>query len=128
MRMQFAHDFTNLSHRLVLLAVLPLLLASPLAAVGVRDLARTGPTKNVGDSPLENLMKNRVYFGTITGPCPGPFFSEVPSSTSTSIGMEVTYLLTDLNPCETYFAQVTAVDTAGSESGGSLACSRRGTA
>ncbi len=113
---------------LVLAVVLPLLLASPLAAVGVLDLARTGPTKNVDNSPLENLKKNMLYVGTITSPCPRPFFSEVPSSTSTPTDMEVTYHLTGLNASETYFTQVTAVDTAGSESGNSLACSRRGTA
>jgi hypothetical protein len=99
-----------------LAAVLPLLLISPVAAVGVLDLAWTEPTTNNDGSQLTDLESYRVYVGTSSGPCPGSLFLEVSSSTSTPTGMEVTYHLSGLNAGETDFVQVTAVDTDGFES------------
>lgn len=123
MRTDRVLELTNLGPALILAVVLPLFLASPVAAVGVLDLAWTEPTKNVDDTPLEDLEKYRVYVGTSTGPCPGSIFVEVPSSTPTPTGVEVTYHLSGLNAGETYFVQVTAVDTSGNESACSIEAS-----
>jgi len=107
---------TTLGRALILAAALSLLFVSPVAAVGVLDLAWTEPTTNVDGSQLTDLASYRVYVGISSGPCPGSLFLEVPSSTSTPTGMEVTYQLRGLNVGETYFVQVTAVDTSWNES------------
>ncbi len=116
MQTQCAGKIANLGPALILAALLPLLLVSPVAAVGVLDLAWTEPTTNNDGSQLIDLSSYRIYVGTSSGPCPGPFFMEIPSSTPAPTGMEVTHHLTGLNAGEIYFVQVTAVDASGNES------------
>lgn len=128
MRALFARKITNLRHALVPAAVLPLLLVPPVAAVGVLERAGREPTIIADRSQLADLANYRVYVGSKSGPCPGPFFFDVSFSTLKPACTGATYVLTGLNASHTCFVQVTTVDTDGNEGRGSIFSFRRGTA
>ena len=97
--------------------------AEPVAA-GILDASWTAPTTNTDGSQLTDLASYRVYYGPATAPCPGPVFFSVASSTSSPApNTTVTYRLTGLTTGLLYYVSVSAVDTAGNESGCSLAAS-----
>ena len=77
----------------------------------------TAPATSTDGTPLTDLAGYRIYLGTSSPACPSGSFFTVPSSTPTpSAGQTVSQLVTALSAGLTYFARITAVDTAGNES------------
>jgi hypothetical protein len=90
--------------------------ATPIVA-GVLDALWMMPTTNVDGSALTNLDSFKVYYGTSNAPCPGSAFISVTALTSApGPNQTATTTLTGLASGTTYFAAVTAVNSAGAES------------
>src|SRR5467141_4062199 len=107
---------------ILFLASTGILLVAGLGEAGVLDASWTAPTTNTDGSPLTDLASYRLYYGPATAPCPGPTFFPVTSPTSSPApGTTVSYRLSGLTTGAQYYVSVTAVDTAGNESGCSLA-------
>jgi hypothetical protein len=84
------------------------------ASVTVNWLA---PTTNADGTQVTDLAGFRIYLATSTPPCPSASFVTVPSPTTTPAPEQaVSRIITGLTAGTTYFASVTAVDTAGNES------------
>jgi hypothetical protein len=77
----------------------------------------TAPSTNSDGSALADLAGYRIYLGTSTPQCPGSGFLAVSSPTrSPQAGQTISQLVSSLSGDTTYFARITAVDTAGNES------------
>jgi Divergent InlB B-repeat domain len=83
------------------------------------DLSWTGPTTNADGTPLVDLAGYRVYLGAAAPPpCPGtPFDAVASSSVAPATGETVAYQVGGLSTSVTYVALISAVDSAGNESG-----------
>ena len=91
------------------------------ALAGHLDLEWDAPTTNTDGTALTDLGAYRVYSATSGTPCPGAAYQQVTSTIPNPLpGTVVTYQLTGLTASTTYFVQVTAVDTSGSESACSM--------
>ena len=98
------------------------------SAIGVDaaslTLSWTAPTTNADGTPLTDLDGYRVYLGTSSPACPSASFFTMSSPTRTpTSGQTVSTGITALAAGSTYFARVTAIDTAGNESACSGAAS-----
>jgi centrosomal CEP192-like protein len=92
------------------------LLASD-AHAGSVTVSWTAPSTNTDGSPLGDLAGYRIYLGTSSPQCPGSGFLAVASPTrSPQAGQTISQPVTALSGGTTYFARITAVDTAGTES------------
>src|SRR3990170_181973 len=106
----------------VSLAILAVLLGASPGLAGVVDATWNAPTTNADGTALTDLATYHVYFGASNPPCPTSSFWNVPSATAAPTpGTVVNFGLTGLVTGTVYFAQVTAVDTSGNESGCSAA-------
>jgi Bacterial Ig domain/Purple acid Phosphatase, N-terminal domain/Glucodextranase, domain B len=108
--------------RLVFGAVLSGCLVAQAATIeaGILDASWTAPTTNTDGSPLTDLSSYRVYYGTSSSPCPGSATSVVvasPTSSPTAGQPKASVRLSGLATRTTYNVSVTAVDTAGNQSG-----------
>ena len=91
--------------------------AGSSGSAGILDASWVAPTTNADGSPLTDLAFYRLYFGTVSTPCSGSAFFQVPSPTnSPQINDTITYGVTGLLAGALYFAAVTAVDSSGLES------------
>ena len=110
----------GLTHRRSLgvgLALAAIVLAVGAAHGGTLNASWTAPTTNVDGSALTDLAAYRVYYATSSTPCPGSFFVEMASPTSSPPpGETVTLALTGLAAGSLYYVSVTAVDDNGNES------------
>ena len=110
----------GLTHRRSLgvgLALAAIVLAVGAAHGGTLNASWTAPTTNVDGSALTDLAAYRVYYATSSTPCPGSFFVEMASPTSSPPPSEtVTLALTGLAAGSLYYVSVTAVDDNGNES------------
>ncbi len=108
------------THRWILgfgLALAAIVLAVGAAHAGTLNASWTVPTTNVDGSPLTDLAGYRVYYATSPTPCPGSFFVEVASLTSSPApDQTVTLAFTGLAAGSLYYVSVTAVDDSGNES------------
>src|SRR5258705_5912861 len=93
------------------LAIVAFLLSTSSARAGVLDASWTLPTQNSDGSPLTDLASFRIYYGSSSTPCPGPFVFQMSSPTSTpQANQTATFKLTGLHGKTHYFVAVTAVD------------------
>ena len=103
---------------IAVLALVLLVAAAPMVEAGSINLSWNAPTTNADGTPLTDLANYRVYLNTATPACPSSSFLTVSSSTSTpNPGQTVNSRVTALTAGTTYFARITAVDSAGNESG-----------
>ena len=101
----------------LLSSVLILLGAGVEAEAGSLSIGWTAPVANADGTPLTDLASYRIYLGTSAPACPGTPFRTVTSSTTTPpSGQTVSTVVTGLTAGTTYFARITAVDSAGNES------------
>jgi len=97
--------------------VAAVLLVAASGEAGILDASWTAPTTNTDGNALTDLGSYRVYYGTMSSPCPGPTFRQVTSPTTTPGPVEtVSYRLTGLVAGTLYRVSVTAVDLNGNES------------
>ena len=81
------------------------------------NLSWTAPTTNADGSPLRDLAGYRIYLGTAAPACPGASAHAVTApGPAPGSAQTVSRRITGLTASTTYFARVTAVDTAGNES------------
>jgi len=101
----------------LLSSLLILLGAGVEAEAGSLSIGWNAPVVNADGTPLTDLASYRVYLGTSAPACPGTPFRTVTSSTTTPpSGQTVSTVVTGLTAGTTYFARITAVDSAGNES------------
>src|SRR6267378_2778722 len=94
-----------------------ILLAVTPSEAGVLDASWIAPTTNTDGSPLTDLAAYRIYYGSASGPCPGPAFFQIASPTpSPQPGTTVSLRLTGLTTGSLHYVSVTAVDLNGYES------------
>jgi hypothetical protein len=99
-------------------------IATPIVA-GVLDASWIMPTTNADGGALTDLASFKVYYEKSNAPCPGSSFVLIAAPTSApGPNQTATTTLTGLATGTTYFAAVTAVNSAGAES----ACSPVGSA
>ena len=110
------YGFIGLRGAIILLLIFfgLILCSSPVADAGYLDLLWDAPTTRVDGTPLDpatELAGYRVYFGTASTAQTAP-----PCNTSAVvIGITTDYHLSSLADGETYFVQLTAIDTNGLE-------------
>lgn len=81
---------------------------------GVLDASWTAPTTNTDGSALTDLGSYRVYYGLVTGPCPGTAPLQVASPTSSpGPNTTVSFRLTGLATGNLYYVSVSAADLSG---------------
>jgi hypothetical protein len=80
-------------------------------------LTWNAPSTNADGTRLTDLASYRIYLGASAPSCPSSSFHSVPSPTpAPASGQTVSTRVAALTAGTTYFARVTAVDTAGNES------------
>jgi len=98
-------------------SVLILLGAGVEAEAGSLSIGWNAPVVNADGTPLTDLASYRIYLGTSAPACPGtPFRTVTSSTTAPPSGLTVSTVVTGLTAGTTYFARITAVDSAGNES------------
>jgi IPT/TIG domain len=96
-----------------------IVVGAPNVEAASLDLGWTGPTTNADGTPLTDLAGYRVYLGTaVLPPCPGtPFGAVASANAAPTTGETAQYQVPGLSAGVTYSALITAVDSAGNESG-----------